>query len=439
MNKDLLNALSADEQPVASKLDSVAEDMKVPSAFQWELETQLMEAYKTTSQPVQGWHSKIIPALGWALLAFGAVFLLNRTIQSVVPDQPSAGDVTAAPDPSFEDNVQQGNICTGPIALAHNFSVYLTNQDKTGFEMLDEHQAIGELRSFSWSSDGGRLAILGNTAGNGNIYLTDLGKPLQAVLSNSEVGYLRDAAWSRDGKQFVLWSSQNNTIVYLVNVDGTGLVEKQLDVQVLGTPQFTPDGKSIVFYGANSISSGLFEASLDGSETRLISDLVEDENGFAFSPDGSRLAYMSMDRISGGAILMVQDTETRAIIALPGGLPIPKGSGSSIPESANLSWSADGKTLVFEFGRSMTDRAIYLADVGGIELIKLADSAHAPAISGDGRCLAYISENQVLVLDLTGISSTAPAGTPMLLAELPFGRSNADFRLDKLQWRPGQP
>ena len=62
MNKDLLNQLPADEQPVASKLDSVAEDMQLSPTFQWELENQLMEAAKTKTKPVQGWHTKIIPA-----------------------------------------------------------------------------------------------------------------------------------------------------------------------------------------------------------------------------------------------------------------------------------------------------------------------------------------------------------------------------------------
>ena len=430
MNKDLLKQLPADEQPIAWTLDSVAEDTQVPSAFIWDLETQLIEKYKTKSRPAQGWYTKIAVPVGWAILALAAVFLLNQIIRSVAFNQPSPSGGTSAPEMSFEQNVRKGDICEGPLAVAHNFSVSLTNQDKTGFEMLDEHKTIGELRSFAWSPDGRQLAVLGNTAGNGNIYLTDVRKPLQVVLSNSEVGYLRDVAWSHDGKQFVMWSSQNNTMVYLVNADGTGLVEKQLDVQVLGTPQFTPDGKNIVFYGADSLSSGLFEASLDGSQTRLISDLVEDESGFAFSPDGSRLAYVDIDRISGGVILMVQDLETRAIIALPGSLPIPKG----FPDIAKLSWSPDGTKLVFEFGGSASDRAIYLVYADGTGLFKLANSAHAPTISADGRCLAYISNKQVFLLDLTDTTTT-----PLLLADLPSGRSIAGFQMDKLQWSPKQP
>lgn len=132
---------------------------------------------------------------------------------------------------------------------------------------------------------------------------------------------------------------------------------------------------------------------------------------------------------------MVQDLETRAIIALPGSLPIPKG----FPDIANLSWSPDGTKLVFEFGGSASDRAIYLVYADGTGLVKLANSAHAPTISADGRCIAYISNKQVFLLDLTDISLTSTTGTPVLLADLPVGRSIADFRLDKLQWRPGQP
>ena len=437
MNKDLLNQLPADEQPVASKLDSIAEDMQPSQTFQLELETQLMDAAKTKMRPGQGWHTKIIPSVGWAILALGVVFLLNWTIRSLAPDSPPATGEASEPEISFESNVRQGNICTSPLAAAHGFAVFVTNQDKTGFVMLDEEKNIGELRSFAWSPDGKQLALVGNTTGSGNIYLTNsVDDWLQPLLPDSELGYLRDAAWSRDGNRFLMWSSQNNSVVYLVNADGTGLVERQLDVQMFGTPQFGPDNESIIFYGADSSSGGLFEVLLDGLQTRLLSAQLEDERGYALSLDGSRLAYIEMDRSLGEARLVAEEMATRNKVVI-GILPIPKGSGSSLPESANLSWSPDGKVLVFDFGRGVADRAIYLAYADGTGLVKLAESGHAPAISADGKCLAYISNKQVFLMDLTATSLTSTTVTSVLLADLPAGRAIPDFRLDKLQWRPG--
>ena len=170
-----------------------------------------------------------------------------------------------------------------------------------------------------------------------------------------------------------MWSSENNSIVYLLNVDGTGLVEKQLDVQMFATPQFGPDNESIIFYGANSSSAGLFEVMLDSSQARMISARVEDESGFAVSPDGSRLAYIEMDRSLGEARLVGEEMATGRQSCAGNRCPFPKGSGSSLPESANLSWSSDGKSLVFEFGRGTTDRAVYLAYADGTGLVKLAE------------------------------------------------------------------
>jgi len=433
MNKEIINQVTTEEKPAASKLNSIAETMHVSQSFRLNLETQLMDAYKTRKQPVQGWQTKLAGSLSWVALAALGIFALSWTIRSLVPSLSPASEVTPTSIVSFEANVRAGNACAGPLAVAHNFSVALTNQAKTGFIILDEQRTIGELRSLAWSPDGSQLAIIGNTTGNGNIYLTDAtAYSLKPVLSNSELGYLFDAAWSRDGKQFVTWSVQNNTSVQLLKIDGTSLLTKELNMQVFSTPQFTPDKQSIIFYGADSTSAGLFEASLSDSDIRLISPLVEDQSSYAWSPDGSQLAYMEMDRTTGEARLTLEAAtgNSKTVIAT---LPISKGSGSSIPKSANLSWSRDGKNLVFDFGRGQKDRAVYLAHADGTAPIKLADSAYAPAISTAGNCLGYISNQQVFLLDLTSANAT-----PLFLADLPAGRSIAGFELDKLQWGSGQ-
>jgi hypothetical protein len=435
MNKDLQNQLPADEQQIASKLDSIAENMQLSPTFQWELETQLMDKAKAMTQPSRGWQAKIFAPLGWTILAVGIVFLLNWTIRSLAFHSTPAAGETPSPEISFESNIRQGNICSGQLALAHGFEIYLTNDDKTAFVLVDTGNTMDELRSFTWSADGERLAVVGNTAGSGNIYITDpTGGEPGYLLSASEAGYLRDAVWSRDGQRFVLWSSQNITTLYLLSALGHGLIEKQLDVQILGTPQFRPNGH-LFFYGADRTAAGLFIVTPEDSQPFLLMPEVEDESGFAFSPDGSLLAYMEYDRDKGEARLSTQ-RPSKGEYRLLGTLPIPRNPGSSVPETANLSWSADGKFIIFDFGGSPGDRAIYLAYADGSGLIKLVDSAYAPTISSDGNCLAYISNKQVFLMDLIGVSVNSITATPVLLADLPAGQGISNFKLDKLQWSP---
>ena len=435
MNKDLLEQLPADEQSIAFKLDSVAEDMKLSPDFQWDLENQLMEVHKTKAQLAHSWQSKIVPVLGWAIMVIAAVFLLNWTIRSETAEPPLAGVVTAVPEIPFADNVRRGDICRDPLALSHGFNVFLTNEDKTGFIPVDTGNTLDEIRSFAWSPDGKQLAIVGNRTGSGIVHITDpIDGKIEYTLSGSEAGYVRDAAWSRDGNQLVLWSSQNLSTLYLLDASGHGLSEKELDVQILGRPQFAPDG-NIMFYGADKTASGLFTVSLEPSQPFLLIPSMENEISWAFSPDGSLLAYMEYDRDEGEARLSTQRL-TVGEHKLLGTLPIPRTSGASLPETGNLSWSPDGRFLVFDFGQFASQRAIYLARADGSGLMQIIEAGYAPAVSSDGRCLAYISGKQVFLLDLAETLSNSASTTPVLLADLPAGRTVADTRLDKLEWKP---
>jgi len=80
--------------------------------------------------------------------------------------------------------------------------------------------------------------------------------------------------------------------------------------------------------------------------------MVEDGSGFAWSLDGSRLAYVEMDRNLGEAHLVVEEVNKGDKVTIAT-LAIPKGSGSSIPNSANLNWSPDGKILCRICGRRL--------------------------------------------------------------------------------------
>lgn len=435
MNKEFLDQLPVEEQAVAQKLHAVAENLPVSQAFQSKLESELIAAHRGKSHYAPGWPTKLIPSLGWALLAVCGLFFLSWAVRSLVPGRSPAAGEQPDPEAPLATGVKTADACTGQLAAAHGFSVFLTDRDHTGFVTLDEGKEIGELRSFSWSPDGQEMAVVGNTRGSGNLYLwSPAGGPLRPVFSSSELGYLAGAAWSQDGEQLLAWQIDNNSALYFFDKDGTGLARRDLPVQFFETPQYAPDDESLLFYGADRSTSGLFQVMLDSLQARLVSALVEDETSFAWSPDGSRLAYIEMDRTLGKARLVVEDQGGKAVIAA---LPIPTGSGSSLPNAANLSWSPDGKALVFEFGRYASDRAVYLAYVDRTDLVQLAAPAHAPAISAGGNCLAYISKEQVFLLALPASSSSSiPAAAPVLLADLPAGRGPADPQLDKLQWQP---
>lgn len=430
MNKNLLDQIPAEEQQTARKLSALVEELDLSQPFQWELENQLMN--KATTRPAPSRLKQILIPVSWVLATLGGVILLSWVTRSLVPQPSPAAEQTPTEEVSFADNVRAGNICAAPLALSHGFAVFLSNPEKNEFVMVDTGRAMSEVRSFAWSPDGEQLAIIGNSMGTGVIYLAQPGSnALEPLLSGSDVGYLMEAAWSQSGDQLVLWSSQNNQVLYVFNTGTSDLVEMQLDIHILGNPQFMPAGESILLYGSNVTSGGLFEVKLDDGQVSLRNPLVEDEDGFAFSPDGSRLAYVEMDRESGQARVTMEEIASGDKTVL-GTLPIPQGIGSSIPKSGNVSWSNDGTFLVFDFGQFASQRAIYLASADGSGLIQVVESGYAPAISPDGKCLAYIHNKQVFLLDLAGGSSRA---APVLLADLPARRNTPD--LDKLQWSPG--
>lgn len=432
MNNPLRNQISPEDQPMADHLTSTAQGMHISPNFQSNLETQLMNAHPSQHQRPSSWFSKAFTTLGWALAGFAGILFLSWAIRSLIPGPTPSQEILPTPEISLEANVRSGHICTASLALAHGFKVYLSSTNKTEFIRLDPQKTIGELRALAWSPDGQHLALVGNTTGHGNIFVTGAtGDALQPVLPKSELGYLMEVVWSHDGKQFLTWSVANNSVIYLIEADGTGIEKITLNLYMASTPQFTPDGTRIILVGANSTVAGLLEVNLADRQTRVISRLVEDATGFAWSSDGSHLAYMEMDRELGEARLISEEFVTGNKITLTT-FPIPKGSGSSLPTASNLSWAPDGSQVVFDFGRGANDRAIYLAYTDGTGIVKLAEAARTPALSADG-CLAYISRGQVFLMDLRGL--TSPSIPPSFgLADLPASSANADFRLDKLQW-----
>jgi TolB protein len=152
------------------------------------------------------------------------------------------------------------------------------------------------------------------------------------------------------------------------------------------------DGEWIVFHSDPDGDSRLSLMRPDGSDLTLLTDTVAGYPFGAWSPDGSRIAFLSGS--FGEGSLLVIDAD---------------GSGESHVtdlEALAPAWSPDGTTLAFE----AVEGGIYTVGADGSGLTEVVDDGHGPTWSPDGDRIAYFADLggnvDVFVTDATGADRT---------------------------------
>jgi len=108
----------------------------------------------------------------------------------------------------------------------------------------------------------------------------------------------------------------------------------------------------------------------------------DDIGATAFSPDGSKIAFVAQER--DGDALLVFDVRTQKIARAT----TPKG----IWYQASLSWSPDGKKLAFQIQRSEERSTIAVLDLSSGQVQTLGDG-YEPSWSPDGNWIAYYASS----------------------------------------------
>jgi hypothetical protein len=160
---------------------------------------------------------------------------------------------------------------------------------------------------------------------------------------NADGSGLRRLTWTPQAEQAPAWSPDGARIAYergdggrvgiwLMNADGSGQTEIAAtdgDGAGDGDPAWSPDGTQIAFASTRAGTWNLWLINADGSGRRRVSDVFASDP--AWSPDGEQLAYVG----TAGIGVVGVDGSNPHVVSAPGAF------------ASGPSWSPDGRQIVF--------------------------------------------------------------------------------------------
>jgi len=181
--------------------------------------------------------------------------------------------------------------------------------------------------------------------------------------------------------------------IYLINTDGTNLVQLTQIENGACQPAWSPDGSQIVFtspcrglddFAENAYSdSSLYRMNADGTGIKRLMNVPGADFDPAWSPDGKQVAFTSIR--DGNKQIYILDTDSLAVTRLT--------KLDVNVENSQPAWSPDGKQIAYLVKRVGTYQVWVMSETGqdNIQLARSGQSLwdFAPAWSSDGGVILF--------------------------------------------------
>ena len=274
--------------------------------------------------------------------------------------------------------------------------IFRVHPDGSGRERLTNDPAFDDQGTLS--PDGKTLAFVSTrAAGTADIWLLDVARKKYTNLTHDKAGNFRPR-WSPDGKWIAFtsdresdagifpgqWEMLQSIGIYIVHPDGTGLRRLTKSGGVAGSPEWSADGKRLLYYETDE--TGAYLAKGARSRTEIVS--IDVATGARHQYTASNETKISPQWLSNGRIsYIVRSADDKE------GLKIrnPDRTVVSVVKGAvrHPSWSADGSRVVFErvIQPAVTEHLMPTASRD--PEFELLLSEPFPAFSPDGAKLLY--------------------------------------------------
>ncbi len=235
--------------------------------------------------------------------------------------------------------------------------VYVIHPDGTGLQRIignhegqDDSQDIESLSSPACSADGMHVGFLSI---DNQLYLKDATMGRLNELNLGQLNFTDGLSLAQnDSKVSFISSRDGSSQVYVMNTDGSGLLELTSGGSGKFYPSLSPDGNKVAFESAQTSHDQIYVIHSDGSNLSQITSEPSDNGQPAWSPDGTHIAFTSYR--NGRSSIYTMDANGDSIAQLT------SGPGAD----AYPSWSPDGTQLAFVSIRGGS-RQIYVMNING--------------------------------------------------------------------------
>jgi len=258
---------------------------------------------------------------------------------------------------------------------------------------LNKNSSVSKssVSSFAWSDSGDKLAYVYQTSGYSRIGIYDINSSIDTNLTDCADCSESYPSWSGDGKVAFISDMNGSNDIWIKDLV-SGVISQVSNVVLPDYAEISPNAGMIAYFENQALSVIDLETS-EITEIDALIDRTGDLPAFGWSPDGSRLAFVSSR--NGAIDIHVHDF----------------GSGQTLQVSdtnqaeLDLTWSFDGKSLAYvkEMDADSWEVRIISADEPGEDrIVEVVDTDEPSDLSWRSSWLYYMAGNYLKTVQLAG-------------------------------------